>query len=119
MARRGTPETLSATWRALLGRLALALGGQGVRGFQSDQHSAERVQVASQDAQGQVPLKTDLGVVPTSFQAVAGLQGTNGGFHARMSLAGLSELDRGGRLLPGCLFRARFRNRLPRILVRR
>jgi len=36
----------------LLGRLSLALRGQGLRGLLGDQQSAEGVQVASEDAQG-------------------------------------------------------------------
>ena len=100
---------LSATRRALLGRLALGLGGQGLGGLLSDQQSAERMQVASQYPQRQIPLKADLGMVPAAFQTVAGLQRANGRFHARMPLSGLAELNRGGCFLLGCLFCAWFR----------
>ena len=100
---------LSATRKALLGSLALSLGGQGLGSLLSDKKSAERVQVASEDAQGQIPFKADLGVVPAAFQTVAGLQGANGRFHAGMPLSGLAELNRGGRFLSGCLLRAWFR----------
>jgi hypothetical protein len=74
----------------------------------SDQQSTERMQIASQDAQGKISLKAGLGMVPASFQAVAGLQSANGRFHARVPLPGLAELDRGRRFLSGGLLRARF-----------
>ena len=93
-----------ATQRALLGRLSLALRGQGLRRLLGDQQSAERVQVASEDAQGQISLKTDLGMVAATFHAVAGLQGANGGLDARMPLSGLAKLDGGCLQLLGRLF---------------
>jgi len=91
--------------RALLGRFSLALRGQGLGRLLGDKQSAERVQIASEDAQGQVSCETNLGVVATAFQAVAGLQGANGGLHAGMPLSGLAKLDGGCLLLFGRLFR--------------
>ena len=91
----------------LLGRLSLALRGQRLRCLLGDQQSAEGVQVASEDAQGQISLKADLGVVAAAFHTVAGLQGANGGLHAGMPLSGLAKLDGGCLELLGRLFRAR------------
>ena len=94
------------TQRASLGRFSLAVGGQGLRRLLGDQQSAERMQVASEDAQGQISLKADLGVVAAAFHAVAGLQGANSGLDAGMPLSGLVKLNGGCLELLGRLFRA-------------
>ena len=94
------------TQRASLGRFSLALGGQGLGRLLGDQQSAERMQVASEDAEGQISLKADLGVVAAAFHAVAGLQGANGGLDTGMPLSGLVKLNGGCLKLLGRLFRA-------------
>lgn len=57
----------------LLGRLTLALPGQRLGCLLGDQQAAKRVQIASQDAEGQIALKAKFGSIPAAFQAVTRL----------------------------------------------
>ena len=75
-----------------------------------DQQAAEGVQVATQDAQGQVAFQAQFAPVAAAFLAVAGLQAADRGLDAGVSLLRGSEGEaRGGGLrgnLRGGLFEA-------------
>ncbi len=88
VARRSTLGSASIATASLSGRyLTLAPRGLGLGRLCSDQYSAEIVEVASQDAQGQVTLKAYLASVSAAFQPVTGLQGPNSRFDTWMFVA--------------------------------
>ena len=62
------------------------MGGFTRRGFLGDQQFSQGVKIAAQDAQCQVPCKAQFRAVARAFQSIAGLQRSDGGFDARMTL---------------------------------
>jgi len=71
-----------------------------------DQKLAKHMKITAQHAEVKVTVETALRAVAATHQPIAGLQGTNRRFHARMALACLMEFDRGFFVFLGSLTRA-------------
>ena len=74
-----------------------------------DHESAERMEIAAQNAQGNVTLEAQFAAIATSLQTISTLQSADGRLDTRMTSASFVEADTCASLLLGGLFGTLFR----------